>query len=190
MCPRFFDDILVYSPSIFDHVAHLRIVFELLRKHKLFLKRTKCTFGSREVVYLGHIVHGNGVAVDQTKIEAIRDWPKPHNIRTLRGFLGLTGYYRKFIRDYGIIAGPLTGMLRRNSFMWGPESELAFTQLKEALSNSQFLHYQISQQFLLLSVMHQVVELGPSCNKTITRWLSLVGNWLIDITSFRHMNES
>ncbi|KAL4579110.1 hypothetical protein LXL04_015245 [Taraxacum kok-saghyz] len=135
----FFDDILVYSRSTTEHVAHLRSIFELLRAHQLCLKRTKCTFGSQEVAYLGHIVNASGVSVDQTKIEAIREWPKPHNVRTLQGFLGLTGYYRKFIQDYGIIAGPLTSMLRRNKFLWGPESELAFGKLKDMLSNSPVL---------------------------------------------------
>lgn len=75
---------------------------------------------------MGHIVHQTGVSVDQSKISAIREWPKPYNIRTLRGFLGLAGYYRKFIKDYGIIAAPLTGMLRRNGFTWSEESESAF----------------------------------------------------------------
>lgn len=122
-----------------EHVTHLRIIFGLLRANKLFLKRTKCTFGRLEVAYLGHIVHKSGVAVDQTKIEAIRCWPKPHSVRTLRGFLGLTSYYWKYIKDYGIVAAPLTSMLRRNSFSWNPESELAFERLKDALSNSPVL---------------------------------------------------
>ena len=86
-----------------------------------------------------HIIHEDGVSVDQSKILAIQEWPKPHNIQILRGFLGLAWFYRKFIRNYGIIAAPLTGMLRRNWFVWSDESDTAFTFLKQALSESPVL---------------------------------------------------
>jgi len=135
----FFDDILIYSRTRVDHINHLQMVFGLLRAHRLFLKKSKCAFGRKEVAYLGHVIHQQGVSVDQSKIAAIQEWPKPHNVRALRGFLGLAGYYRKFIKDYGIIAAPLTSMLRRNAFQWATESESAFTNLKRALSESPVL---------------------------------------------------
>ncbi|KAL4573276.1 hypothetical protein LXL04_020076 [Taraxacum kok-saghyz] len=127
------------SHSLEDHLAHLHTIFTLLRKNRLFLKKSKCAFGNTEIAYLGHIIKQTGVTVDQSKIESIRDWPKPHNVRSLRGFLGLSGYYRKFIKDYGIIAAPLTSMLRRGSFTWTTDSETAFENPKNALSGSPVL---------------------------------------------------
>ena len=111
----FFDDILVYSKNLLDHMHHLRIVLEALHHHKLFAKRQKCIFGASEVQYLGHVISKNGVSVDQEKIQGVLRWPTPTSIKALRGFLGLTGYYRKFIKDYGKIAGPLTALLKKNA---------------------------------------------------------------------------
>ncbi|KAM2097567.1 hypothetical protein ACFX1R_021097 [Malus domestica] len=93
----FFDDILVYSKSWEDHLSHLHLVFDLLRKHQLYVKKQKCSFGQSKVEYIGHIVSRDRVAADPTKIQAILNWPIPSNVKELRGFLGLTGYYRKFM---------------------------------------------------------------------------------------------
>ena len=86
----FFDDILIYSKTMEDHVAHLTTVFEALRQNKLFAKLSKCTFAQSKVEYLGHIISAQGVATDPTKITAIQTWPSPKNVTDLRGFLGLT----------------------------------------------------------------------------------------------------
>ncbi|KAJ3690822.1 hypothetical protein LUZ61_019986 [Rhynchospora tenuis] len=104
----FFYDILVYSTDMKEHKQHLLMVFELLKKHQLYAKMSKCVFGTKEIEYLGHVISYQGVATDSKKIEAMLDWPTPRNVRDLRGFLGLTGYYRKFIKDYGVISKPLT----------------------------------------------------------------------------------
>jgi len=109
----FFDDTLIYSSSLDDHLCHLRVVFSLLRKHSLFVKKSKCSFASPMVECLGHIVSKDGVAADPSKIQAMVDWPIPKTIKALRGFLGLAGYYRKFVRDYGKISSPLTACSRR-----------------------------------------------------------------------------
>lgn len=114
----FFDDILVYSPDIETHQKHLQMVMEVLRKNQLFAKRSKCSFGAEKIEYLGHIITSEGVATDPQKIEAMKSWPVPKNVRQLRGFLGLTGYYRKFIKDYGLISKPLTNQLKKNAFHW------------------------------------------------------------------------
>lgn len=129
----FFDDILVYSKSWEDHVTHLRITLQTLRTHKLYAKESKCRFGCSEVDYLGHIISSRGVAADPNKISCIMSWPLPTTIKALRGFLGLTGYYRQFIKGYGKIAAPLTSLLRKDSFSWTNEAREAFQNLKQAM---------------------------------------------------------
>jgi len=87
----FFDDILIYNPDMETHLTNLQKTLELLRKHQLFAKMTKCRFGCVEVEYLGHVVSGRGVCADPSKIQAMVNWPHPTTIKALRGFLGLTG---------------------------------------------------------------------------------------------------
>lgn len=132
----FFDDILIYSPTWESHLAHVRVALDLLKKHSLFVKASKCDFGKKELEYLGHIVTSEGVKVDGRKIEAMLSWPRPTNITELRGFLGLTGYYRKFVRNYGIIARPLTNLLKKGNFKWDEDADTAFTTLKQAMTTT------------------------------------------------------
>jgi len=113
----FFDDILIYSSSYTEHLRHVRAVLSVLRNHSLFLKRSKCSFAEWSVNYLGHIISADGVAMDPSKIEAVQSWPQPRSIKALRGFLGLTGYYRRFINGYGAIAAPLTALLKKEAFL-------------------------------------------------------------------------
>lgn len=129
----FFDDILVYSKLWEDHVIHLRKVLEVLSAQQLFVKPSKCTFGAREVDYLGHIIYVEGVRVDNRKIEAMQAMPPPKSITELRGFLGLIGYYRKFVQNYGLLATPLTELLKRGNFGWSPKAMTAFEELKRAM---------------------------------------------------------
>jgi hypothetical protein len=122
----FFDDILVYSKDLETHLTHLSLTLETLMQNSLFSKLSKCKFACLEVEYLGHIVSAQGVCADPSKIKAMVEWPFPKTLKALRGFLGLTGYYRKFIRGYGSIAAPLTQMLRKNSFAWTAAAQAAF----------------------------------------------------------------
>ncbi|KAL4318769.1 hypothetical protein GQ457_18G015560 [Hibiscus cannabinus] len=132
----FFYDILIYSPDWSMHLAHVRTTFAILRQHQFFVKLNKCAFGQHELEYLGHIVTPHGVKVDQKKIRDVLSWPKPTNISELRGFLGLTGYYRKFVRDYGILALPLTNLLKKGQFHWSAAAEAAFETLKKAMTTT------------------------------------------------------
>lgn len=135
----FFDDILVYSPDKDTHLEHLRQVFATLRSHSLKVKESKCTFAAAQVEYLGHVISAEGVAVDPAKIECIKQWQKPRTLKGLRGFLGLAGYYRKFVRNFGWIAKPLTNMLKKDGFKWTPEADIAFVDLKTAMTTTPVL---------------------------------------------------
>ena len=137
----FFDDILVYSHSEELHISHLSQVFELLREHKFFIKLAKCTFCQDEVSYLGHIVSHGNVAPDPIKVQAISDWPKPSNVKGLRGFLGLSGFYRKFIQNYAGIAHPLTTLLKKDSFQWNDQTQQAFDKLKSEMVKAPILSF-------------------------------------------------
>ena len=129
----FFDDILIYRKTWTYHLAHVDRVLHLLSQHQLFLKQSKCAFGASEVEYLGHLGGKDGVRLDPKKIEAMKYWPHPKNLKSLRGFLGLTGYYRKFVKNYGKIATPLIALLKNNSFTWTLAIAQDFQTLKMAM---------------------------------------------------------
>lgn len=126
----FFDDILVYSKSIKEHQRHLQEVFATLRANKLFPKESKCSFGQTQIEYLGHIISSNGVATDPAKIQAIANWRSPKTVTELRSFLGLAGYYRRFVQNYGILCRPMFQSLKKDSFSWSSEQEEAFQLIK------------------------------------------------------------
>lgn len=126
----FFDDILVYSNTWEQHMLHLEQTLQLLKTHPLYAKRSKCVFAQQEVEYLGHLVSDKGVSAEATKISARISWPVPTIVKALRGFLGLTGYYRKFVKDYGKISTPLNHLLKKDSFQWDAEATTAFHELR------------------------------------------------------------
>nr|GEY38514.1 hypothetical protein [Tanacetum cinerariifolium] len=135
----FFDDILVYNRRKDDHIQHLNRVLTTMKKNKLFAKESKCVFGGRSVEYLGHIISEEGVKTDPKKIEVVQQWPVPKTIKQLRGFLRLANNYRRFIRFYGMIAKPLTDLLKKDAFKWSEEAQTAFDKLKEALTSAHVL---------------------------------------------------
>lgn len=129
----FFDDILIYSSSRDDHAAHVALVLQALQDNNLVANFKKCAFGREKIDYLGHVISAEGVAADVQKIQAMVDWAEPVNLRDLRGFLGLTGYYRKFIARYAQIAHPLTDQLKKDQFGWSVEATQAFEHLKQVM---------------------------------------------------------
>ncbi|KAK1427604.1 hypothetical protein QVD17_16293 [Tagetes erecta] len=136
----FIDDILIYSKSEEEHKTNLRILLELLRQEKLYAKFSKCEFWLSEVQFLGHVINASGIQVDPAKIEAISKWKNPETPTKVRSFLGLAGYYRRFIKNFSRIAVPLTKLTRKNvTFKWGPEQVEAFKTLKEKLTNAPIL---------------------------------------------------
>lgn len=114
----FFDDIFVYNISLEEHLGHLQVVLELLRSHQLFAKRTKFDLSQSQIKYLRHIISGDRVSTDPNKITAMVNWPQQFNNKELRGFLGLTGYYRRFIKEYAVLSKPLTTLLKKGAFQW------------------------------------------------------------------------
>lgn len=146
----FFDDILIYSSSWTAHLQHMKQVFQLLRDHELALKRSKCSFAAQSVAYLGHVISSQGVAMDPSKIAVVESWPRHRSLRPLRGFLGLTGYYRKFIAGYGVAAAPLTALLKREAFRLTDGTEDSFQRLKQALMTSPLLQMlDFAQDFII-----------------------------------------
>jgi hypothetical protein len=135
----FFDDILIYRKTWTNHLAHVDRVLHLLSQHQIFLKQSKCAFGTSEVEYLGHLVGKADVRVDPKKIEAMQHWPHPKTLKSLRGFMGLTCYYCKFVKNYGKIATPLTALFKKNSFTWTPTTTQAFQTLKMAMCTTPVL---------------------------------------------------
>jgi len=136
----FFDDILVHSPSFEAHVDHLRQVFQWLCANQWKLKLSKCTIARESISYLGHVVSSAGLSSDPAKVQAVMDWPVPSSVKELHGFLGLAGYYRKFVRHFSVIAELLTDLLKKDQlFIWTDTHAKAFTVLKQALCSAPVL---------------------------------------------------
>lgn len=140
----FFDDILIYSKTLEEHVKHLRKALEKLKRHQLYAKLSKCCFATTKVDYLGHIISADGIATDPTKIQAVVDWPAPKNIHEVRSFLGLASYYRRFVENFAQIAAPLSDLTRTGKIKdwaghWLNKAQSSFEKLKKALTTAPVL---------------------------------------------------
>jgi DNA-binding MarR family transcriptional regulator len=136
----FIDDILVYSKSEAEHEKHLKLVLQRLREHKLYAKLSKCEFWIDEFPFLDHVISKGGIAVDPSKVKDVLDWEVPHSMKEVRSFLGLAGYYQRFIENFSKIAKPLTSLLEKGvDFSWTDERQMAFDELKKRLTTAPVL---------------------------------------------------
>lgn len=153
----YFDDILVFSSSLDEHVGHLRDVLSVLRRDKFFATRKKCAFGVNEVHFLGYIVSTQGLSVDPSKVEAIRTWPTPTTITETRSFHGLASFYRRFVSQFSSLMAPITDCIRDGKFSWTTEADRAFHIIKENLCTT---------PILALPNFNTVFELHTDASKT------------------------
>ncbi len=136
----FLDDILIFSKTRELHEQHVRQVLDILRQHKLYAKLSKCEFYQTSISFLGHRITQQGISMEVDKVNAIHTWPVPTNVRELRSFLGLAGYYRRFVQNFSKIAIPLTELLHSSTvWVWGDRQQVAFEQLKLAVSTAPVL---------------------------------------------------
>eukprot|EP00873_Tetraselmis_striata_P033022 jgi/Tetstr1/453286/TSEL_040278.t1 len=133
-CVVYLDDVLIYSKTAQEHLEHIRLVLRELQRHHLHIKLSKCSFGRTSVEFLGHIVEAGQIKMDPRKVEAVQQWPVPKTVKDVRGFLGLAGYYRKFIHNFAAIAVPLHDLTKNQpEFVWTPRADAAFRALKDAM---------------------------------------------------------
>jgi hypothetical protein len=136
----FIDDILVYSKNEEEHAGHLHVVLQRLREHRLYAKLSKCDFWLKEIKFLGHTISQAGIAVDPDNVQEVMNWKPPTTVLQIRSFLGLAGYYRRFIPDFSRIAKPITELLKKEAkFVWGQKCEDAFHALRQHLTTTQVL---------------------------------------------------
>jgi hypothetical protein len=136
----FIDDILIFSKNEEEHDEHLRLVLQKLRENQLYAKLNKCDFWLKEVSFLGHIISEGGISVDPSKVKDILSWKTLQNVSDIRSFLGLAGYYRRFIEGFSKISKPMTELLAKGkTFEWTPRREASFQELKKRLTTSPVL---------------------------------------------------
>ena len=138
----YLDDIIVFGKTVEEEIQRLRLVFQRLREANLKLKPKKCALFQKSVLYLGHVVSEAGITTDPEKIQVVREWPTPKCLREVRSFIGLTSYYRRYVKGYSDIARPLQALTEKSRiFRWTDECEEAFRRLKRLLSSAPILSY-------------------------------------------------
>ena len=183
----FFDDILVYSKTLADHVLHLTEVRQFFQKDNWEVKRSKCSFAQSSIAYLGHIISGAGVATDPDKIEEIAKWKVPENVKELRSFLGLGGYYWKFVRFFGVIARPLSQLLKKGvHFNLSQEANNAFLLLKRALMSAPVLAIPDFTKTFFIKTDASDTGIGAVLQQGDIPWLTLASLWAFAAVVCQH----
>jgi hypothetical protein len=158
----FINDILVFSKTEEEHAEHLRLVLQKLREHQLYAMRSKCEFWLKEVSFLGHIVSNGGISVDPGKVKDVLNWKPPINVSEIRSFLGLAGYYRRFIEGFSKIAKPMTALLEKNAkFVWSEKCQTNFEEMKKGLTTTPVLV--LLDLSKLFSIYCDASRLGLGC---------------------------
>ncbi|KAI2645046.1 Transposon Tf2-9 polyprotein [Labeo rohita] len=150
----YIDDILIYSNTFTDHVQHVRTVLQRLIQHKLYAKEEKCQFHQESVAFLGYMISPAGVAMDETKVNAVRNWPLPKTLKELQRFLGFSNFYCRFIRNFSTVAAPLTAMVKKGStrLSWSSDALLAFQDLRQRFTTAPILRHPDPQQPFIVEV--------------------------------------
>nr|GFA89192.1 putative reverse transcriptase domain-containing protein [Tanacetum cinerariifolium] len=160
----FIDDILIYSKDEKEHEEHLKAILELLKKEELYAKFSKCEFWIPKVQFLGHVIENQGIHVDPAKIESVKDWASPKSPTEIHQFLGLAGYYRRFIEGFSKTAKPMTKLTQKKvKFEWGNKQEAAFQLLKQKLCSA------------------PILALPEGSEDFISRWLELLSDYDCEI---------
>lgn len=183
----FFDDIHIYSLDWPTHLHHLDLVLNTLEQHELVAKHSKCAFGVQQIEYLGHLISKEGVATDPSKLKAIQQWPRPKTLKQLRGSLGLTGYYRRFIKNFGNVAKPLTNLLKKDSWVWTNDVEQAFANLRTAMMSPPVLALPNFNEVFIIETDASNHAIGAVLMQKGHQWLSLARPYHLGTCSYLHM---
>ncbi|GBG74406.1 hypothetical protein CBR_g18817 [Chara braunii] len=185
----YLDDILIFSRTVEEHAEHLKIVLGLLRQHQYKVNLEKCEFGRTKILYLGREISADGLRPDDAKVASIRDWPRPQTVIEVRSFLGMTGYYRPFVKNYSTIASPLADLTRLHTpWEWTEECEAAFRKLKYALTHyerlelhhNRYLSRQRDSSYLGTPkpLKPPPTFSGDKKNEALDTWLRTVSVWV------------
>ena len=170
----YIDDTLVFSETFDQHLVHLAEVFQCLRENRLKLKPSKCHFAAQEVEYLGHLISRDGLKPNPSKIEVVKNYPTPKKVKDIRAFLGLCNYYRKFIKNYSLLAAPLNQLTKKDTtFQWTSKCDISFSALKTSLTtapilalpdfNKQFILYTDASDQAISYILGQKDDSGREC---------------------------
>jgi hypothetical protein len=162
----YLDDILIYSKNYSEHVEHVKLVMEDLRKAKIQLKLSKCTFHAKEVEFLGFIVNKDGVKMDDNKVKSIMEWKSPRTVKDIQSFLGFANFYRRFIKGFSKIVSPITQLLKKDiKFEWDDKAEAAFQQLKKTFTTDPILRHFEQTKTCTIETDASDTALGAVCSQ-------------------------